>query len=145
MPPCFLLDSYIRSNLIVGAFAASVGVMAALWLAAAFLPGPAQFVGVHQAILPSHAAQLRIEPREKAFIGLALAFGFVAALLAISVVRRQIGVSIRTLFSLLSLIPLFNICCDRALNQPSGASWAFMGLLASVAIAGFALARPTPE
>lgn len=140
---CFLVDDSFRSKIIVGAFSASVGVMTALLLATFILPEPTTLVGAHPTILPSHAAQLRIEPREKAFVGLALALGFVAAVLASFLVRRRIGLSKRTLVSLLSLIPLFNFCCDRGLNQTSGANWAFAGLLTSVAIAWFVLTPPS--
>lgn len=144
-PFCFLTDGQTLSHLIVGALAAAIGVMAALSLAVVLLPAPGSFVGVHSIILPSSVSGLRIEPREKAFVGLALILGFLAALVAISVVRRRIGLSKRTVLGLLSLILLFNVCSNPALNQESGASWALAGLLASVAIAWFVLVRSDPE
>ena len=137
--PCFLGDIDSVSRLIIAAFASTIGVMAALLIAVALLPAPAPFLGVHPIILPSHSAQLRVEPREKAFVGLALALGFATALLAITVIRRQIELSKRTIFALLLLIPLCNIFSDNALNQQFGAPWAFFGLVASMAVAWISL------
>ena len=132
------------SQLIICAFTAAVGVMIALLLAVSLLPAPTGLNVTHSIILPSRIAALTVEPREKAFVGLALALGFAASFLAITVTRRKVELSKRTILSLLLLMPLFNVCCDRALNQPSGALWALFGLLGSVAIAWFAL-QVTPD
>src|SRR5688572_6598417 len=110
------------------AFIGAIGVMLALCAAALFWPLPGQFVGAHDVILDSHLHQVRVEPREKAFLALAVALGFSMALAAIIFRKPHVDFSWRTLTILAPVAPLLNVCCGPALNEVTGVWWSLAGL-----------------
>jgi hypothetical protein len=126
-------------RLTAAAFAAAVGVMLALCVAAAFWPAPHQFTGSHAVILDSMLGAQRVEPREKVFFVLAVAIGFVVSLAALLTQRPVIACSRRTLALLAAVVAAFNLCCHHALNDPSGAMWALGGLAAVLLLAWVAM------
>jgi hypothetical protein len=122
------------------AFAVAAGVMLALCAAALLWPPPDLVAGVHAMILDSQAPQLRVEPREKAFLALAVTLGFLAGLLAMALRRPRIALSRRTLALLALEVAVINVCCAPALNDEAGAGWALAGLAAALAL-GYAAVR----
>lgn len=115
-------------RLTTAAFIGAVGVMLALCAATLLWAPPSVAVGSHAVILDSSLQQLRVEPREKGFLALAVAIGFSMALAAIGFRKPRITFSWRTLAILALVVPLFNVCSGPALNQVAGSWWAFAGL-----------------
>jgi hypothetical protein len=94
--------------------------------------------GSHAVVLNSHMGALRIEPRDKTFVALTLAITFALALEALSIGKPRISSLWRILILLVIELPLFNVICNRALNEPLGVRWAFAGLAVTLTIAWIA-------
>lgn len=132
---CAILDvadlDYVASAVCVSA----IGVMVALGLAAALWPPPGLLTETHPVVVSSQLAQLRLEPREKGFLALAIVLGGLGGCLAL--MRRQplVRFSPLSVAMLIALIPLFAVCCDHALNGPAGLWWGIAGVAGTVALA----------
>ena len=123
------------------AFFAAPGVMLALLLAVLFWPVPEVLTSAatHPILLSSTLNQVRVEPREKIFLTLAIAFGFCFAFAVLIPRLPCIEFNKRSLVLLACVVPLFNTCCGQAMNNASGEWWALGGFAASVAIAWIAI------
>lgn len=128
-------------QMITAAVFGAIGATLALLLAALFWPPPEVLSAAahHPYMLPSQHEQVRVEPREKAFLALAASLGFLGALAGVSVRRLRVHISKRCLLIVGLVVPVLNLCADPALNQPSGATWALVGLVAELLLAWAAL------